>query len=682
MTAVTLLLMLVACLLTWAVCRWRSAAERRALGESLEARFQQRSAELRESNARLEREAAGHGRAVAALQDSEARFRQLVNHLDQVFWISSPDGQQVHYVSPAVEKITGRTWEAIARLPGGFFALIHPEDRPRIQGVHDRIIASGGFDEAYRILRPDGSLRWLWSRAFVIRDEAGQITQIAGIMEDISRYKAAETALRRLNAALENAVEGISLLDRQGCYRYVNNAYAQMLGRTPAAMDSLPWQATVHPGDHPRFLAAVRRMRDAGKAEAEVRAVRQDGSTFWKQVVMVRAVDEDGVSAGHYCFAKDITRRKQAEEALHASSAELRLITAQLPSVVWVTNAQLAITHIAGGAIAATGRRPEDYLGRTLYDLYADQGPDYPPIAAHVKALGGEAAGYERTIGDRQWEVRVEPLRDDTARIIGCLSLAVDRTEHKQAEARLRQMQEQLAHMARFYLAGKLAGELAHEINQPLGAITMYADIGQKWLQSQPPALGQLGRTLEQIADQAGRAGEILRRMSSLAVKAEPQRRAVDVNGLICDTLHLLEVRVRQAGITVRTGLAKGLPPVLADPVQIRQVVLNLANNAVEAMSDAAATGKVLGLGSARADAGTVTVTVTDSGPGLPAEALDKPFRPFVSTKPDGMGLSLVISQSIIETHGGRLWATRNPQAGMAFHFTLPVAGGGASDVF
>lgn len=248
-----------------------------------------------------------------------------------------------------------------------------------------------------------------------------------------------------------------------------------------------------------------------------------------------------------------------------------------------------------------------------------------------------------------------------------------DIAERKAAQAQAREQQAQLAHVMRVNTMGQLVSELAHEINQPLYAIANYAAACRETLAAGGEALPpDVVRWIEQIADQANRAGEIIRRVSSFVRKDPPQRQSSCVSDLLYDVSRLLELDARARACQIELSVSQPPPPVMIDRAQIEQVVVNLVLNAIEAMVQTSEANRQITITCATLPT-EIEVAVRDRGSGVDPTDRDRVFEPFFSTKPSGMGMGLAISQSIVEGHGGRLWATANPDRGMTFHFTLPL---------
>ena len=260
---------------------------------------------------------------------------------------------------------------------------------------------------------------------------------------------------------------------------------------------------------------------------------------------------------------------------------------------------------------------------------------------------------------------------------VGLLMLQQLRRKEKrrlQAEARALQHQAELAHVDRINTMGEMASGLAHELNQPLTSISTYCQAGLRIIAAPEDQPDKLSHALEQASIQAQRAGEIIRRMRRFTGKGVVRRKPMDINQVIKNAASFVETELNRKDINLILDLADDLPAAIADEIQIEQVILNLLHNAIEAMFAGGDNMRILGVSSQRTDVNTLQVTVCDTGPGLDAAAIDSIFDPFYTTRKDGMGLGLAISRSIIEAHGGQLWADSTPGDGTTFYFTLSVA--------
>lgn len=253
------------------------------------------------------------------------------------------------------------------------------------------------------------------------------------------------------------------------------------------------------------------------------------------------------------------------------------------------------------------------------------------------------------------------------------VAVARDVTDRRRAEEQARQHLQQLAHVSRVSSMGEMASAIAHEINQPLTAIANYASACLRLLRSGKAQAGEAQEAMQRVAAEAERAGEIVRKMRGFVRGEESQMALVEPGFLAAEVMRLAAAEARQSGVELRSEVEPGLPEVLADSIQIQQVLLNLVRNAVEAVDSGDGPRREVMLSARRAADGGVHFTVRDTGPGLPPGAIDKVFEPFYTTKPDGIGIGLPLSRSIADAHGGRLWASAERE-GAAFHLVLPTA--------
>jgi PAS domain S-box-containing protein len=259
-----------------------------------------------------------------------------------------------------------------------------------------------------------------------------------------------------------------------------------------------------------------------------------------------------------------------------------------------------------------------------------------------------------------------------TVRVVGTLQ---DVTDRRRAEQALKEAEAKLAHISRVATMGELASSIAHEINQPLAAIVNDGAACLRWLQRRPPALDEAKDSVQHIIGDANRASHVIARIRALLARKPSAKSQFDPNELVRDTIALVKGEIAGVGTTVNMELAAGLPSVVGDRIQVQQVLLNLLMNALEAMRPIKGRPREMTVASARGASSTVVIAVRDSGAGIPPELHDRIFDPFYTTKPEGLGMGLAISRSIIEEHGGQLWALESDgAAGATVQFTIPVA--------
>jgi PAS domain S-box-containing protein len=355
---------------------------------------------------------------------------------------------------------------------------------------------------------------------------------------------------------------------------------------------------------------------------------------------------------------------------------------------------RLAIDGIAGlvavltpnGELEAANRQLFEYFGRSLEELknWGTNDTVHPDDLSRILELVKRGIASEipfnfelrvrRFDGEYRWfENRHVPILDDSGRIARWYLLLTDIEDRTRALARFDQMQSDFVHMNRVSVMGELVASLSHEITQPIASARIYARAAQNFLNMQPPDLGEVREALAGIVGNAGRAGDIIDRIRDQIRKAPPRKKPFDLNAAIDEVVGLGRSAITNNRVRVQTRLCEGLFPVHGDRVQLQQVVLNLLLNAVEAMGSVEAAPREL-LITTRQDHTGVHVALHDSGPGIDAEHLDRVFNSFYTTKPSGTGMGLSICRSIIDAHGGRLWAEANEPRGTIFRFTLPAA--------
>jgi PAS domain S-box-containing protein len=272
-------------------------------------------------------------------------------------------------------------------------------------------------------------------------------------------------------------------------------------------------------------------------------------------------------------------------------------------------------------------------------------------------------------------ELTVSPLFDKSRKVVGASKIARDITAAKRAEAELRETRTELMRVARVTALGELTAAIAHEVNQPLTGLVSSGNACLYWLAAETPNLEAARRSIERMIKDADRAGEVISRIRAMIKKTPPQREPLSINDTIMEVMALTLAEVRRNHVLARAELSNDLPPILGDRVQLQQVVLNLVMNAIEAMSGSDKAHRKLSISSVRDEPNSVLVSVSDSGIGLDETSLNRLFDAFYTTKVDGMGMGLAVSQKIIQTHGGNLWAAPNVPQGAVFCFRLPAGG-------
>jgi PAS domain S-box-containing protein len=407
------------------------------------------------------------------------------------------------------------------------------------------------------------------------------------------------------------------------------------------------------------------------------RSVSGDGTPMYVRASGRPVFDANGEFRGYRGTGTDVTAIVRAQETLRESERSLRSAIDGIAGLVAIM--------APNGELDAINLQVIEYFGRSFEEMKswgtsdAVHPEDLPRIAEIFQRsiASGTPFQYElrlrRFDGEYRWfDNRAVPVREKSGRIVRWYILGTDIEDRTRALARLEQMQSEIAHMSRVSMMGELAASLSHEITQPIASARNNAQAALNFLDRQPPELGEVREGLACVVDDADRAGEIIDRIRDHIRKAPPQKSRFDLNHAIDEVIVLGRSATTKNGVSVQTRLTEGLFPVQGDRVQLQQVILNLVLNAVEAMSAVEAGPREVLIVSEPTDAHGVLVAVRDTGPGIDPEQVERVFEAFYTTKSSGVGMGLSICRSIIDAHGGRLWAEANEPRGAVFQFTLP----------
>jgi PAS domain S-box-containing protein len=585
-------------------------------------------------------------------------------------------GITLRYVNQAAEAITGYSRAEILAMP--FWELVHPDDRDL---VRERALArqrgeSVPWHYEVRVRRKDGSIRPAEFTLGIIEYEGKPA--VLGTAVDLTAQKAAAEQLRaserRFRALTENGSDIVLLADAQGGIRYLGASVERILGFSPEWLIGKDGLARMHADDRERVTAVYRKLSEepGSRASAVYRVQHRDGSWRWLESIGHNLLDDPAVG-GIIVNSRDVTDR---EEALAGYRA---LVEHSLQGLVIIQDGRVVFAN--PGVTDVTGYTQEELLAFGTEEQRAMiHATDAPAVwEKWQRRLRGDAHSPRtefrlvRKDGTVRW---LETYASDTEyRGRPAVQVAyVDISDRKEAEEAARRHQQELAHVLRRRTLGEMAAVIAHEVTQPLTAIANYAKGCAHRLRTNNTTPEQLLGALDEIAAQAVRAGEIIRRLRGFVRRGEPKRTTTHLNELVEEVIRFISAEAHERNVHLSVELAADLPPLLLDVVQIEQVVLNLLRNAFDAVTDEQAGGGQLVIRTGR-DGGDAVVSVRDTGPGLHPDVAGEIFEPFVTSKPGGLGMGLSICRSIVDAHGGRLWATPNdPHRGMTFAFTLPLA--------
>ena len=460
---------------------------------------------------------------------------------------------------------------------------------------------------------------------------------------------------------------------------YVSPSYERLWGRTLRDLygDPRHWIAGIHADDRARIEAAFADWMTGARADYDVeyRVVRPDGTTTWINARGTLIRDADGKPYRASGIATDITERKRMEKQIRAGEELWRATFDNNPTMYFMVDAAGTVLSINGFAAEQLGYSVAELRGRPIAEVVIEDDRETAnrQLARCLEHLG-QAVGLElrmvkkdgTVIWVRAWARAVNGPSGTPIVLVAC----EDISEAKGAEEALAAAEADLAHVSRVTTLGELTASIAHEVNQPLGAIGTNAAACVRWLAASN--LDEAKRCAEQIKADSVRAGEIVRRIRELAKKAPPRKQPLDAADVCREVVALARAELQRKHVALYVELPSDALPIVGDRVQLQQVILNLLVNAIEAVTGDEGPREVWVTGERNAD--QVTIAVRDSGPGLDPAITDRLFRPFYTTKPHGMGMGLPISRSIVEAHGGRLSAAPGEPRGALFRITLPTA--------
>ena len=457
---------------------------------------------------------------------------------------------------------------------------------------------------------------------------------------------------------------------------YVNRRLLEYLGLPLEDIMGWGWMDKVHPDDIAfKVQSWLSNLEATTSHAANCRFQGADGVYRWFNVRGEPLRDAEGQVQSWYGVLIDVDDQKKAEDASRESELKLREIIETVPSMLWSTAPDGEPTHINQRILDYSGLHLENFLNCGWKEFVHPD--DFPETArAFFSAIqAGEpykaVHRLRRADGQYRWHhARAEPLRDAQQRIVQWYGFSVDIDEGKRAENELRATQVQLARASQAATVAELSASIAHEINQPLAGIVASAQTCRAWLSSDPPNLPRAHAAIERIIRDGNAAADIIRRIRALFSQATPTKAFLYINEVIDEVRRLAQDELNRKGILIELDLAQALSPVLADRIQIQQVLVNLIRNGAEAMETVDSQAKRLIVRSQPSN-GFIIVEVCDYGSGL--TDLEKVFEPFYSTKQDGLGIGLTISRSIAQAHGGVLVARDNQPQGAVFSLTLPL---------
>ena len=659
--------------------------------------------------------------AADRLRASERSLRELTETIPQMLWSAEADGvvnycneRTLNYTGLSAEEVRGFSW----------LTAVHPDDVERATRAWLGSVTSGeAFQCEFRFRRAPDRYRWCISNAVPLRDLEGRVIRWFGTIVDLHDWREAREALHaiqtrqvavradvgmafgrkdRLEAILQECAESVvrhldaafariwtlsrdgrtlELRASAGLYTHLNGVHSRIaLGRFKIGTIALQQKPVLandiinDPRISDKTWAASEGMSSfagypllAGTRTLGVVAM------FSRRPLTTGAAEALGSTAD--LIAQGI-ERKNAEERLRASERELSLIIETIPGFVWCANPNGELNYLNRRILDYSGTNADDWarLGWTNF-LHPDDAERTTQAWAHAVATGQPHQAQcrlRRSDGVYRWfQVLGQAARDSAGEVARWYGLLIDIDDRKNVEEALRSSQARLSRAIQYATVGEFAAAVAHEINQPLAAVVANGQACLRWLAAQPAGIAKAQEAAERIVRDGKEAGEVVRRTRALFKHSAIERTELNLNEVIVEVVHLLTGETARGRIAVEMDLGEDLAPVVGDRVQLQQLVFNLILNAIEAMDSVVDGPREIFICSKQISPETVLVEVRDCGAGI--QDPDRMFEAFFTTKENGMGMGLAICRSIIDAHGGRLWAASSEGSGTTFSFTLPV---------
>lgn len=658
------------------------------------------------------------------LRESEAYLAEAQRLSHTGSWASTLATGDTRYWSDECYRVLGFDPDEGRPSFEAFLERVHPDDQAKVREMaetarRDKV----AFELDYRIVHHGAEIRDIHAVGHPVLSPSGDVVEFVGTVIDITERKRADEALRRSEAYLAEA-QRLTHTGSWACNMFTgelihsSQEHSRLYGFDPekGRPSFQDFVQRIHPEDRTRVLQAFESASRAGRDfDAHFRVVLPDGTTKYQYGTGHPLFNSSGDVSEFVGIVMDETERRRAEALREGESRILEMIARDAPqgeileTLVRVVEAQFAgllcsvlllgedgqhvrhgaapslpesyiraidglcIGPKAGSCGTAMYRREPvvvtDILQDPLWEPYRVVAESHglracwsTPILAHSgNALGSFAMYYREPRSPSPAEAQALKMATHLA------GIAIER---KQAEEELRQAQGHLAHVSRTTTMGELTASLAHEVNQPIAAAVTSASSCLRWLEGDVPNLDKARAAAMRIVKDGTRAAEIISRIRLLFQKGTPHWESVDVNEVIEEMIVLLRGEATRHSVLVRTELAPDIPLVMADRVQLQQVMMNLMMNGIDAMKAVNGT-RELGIKSQHGDGEQLLVSVSDTGVGLPPQQEDQIFNAFFTTKPHGTGMGLRICRSIVESHGGRLWAANNCSSGATVSFTL-----------
>jgi len=621
----------------------------------------------------------------------DANSRELVHSLPALVWTAGPDGQ-VDFLNRQWEEYTGLP--ASAGFGAGWEATIHPADQPSLLERLNAAMGTGTACEALaRIRRFDGAFRWFQFRVSPRVDQSGNIVKWFGVTTDIDDLKQSQDVAAQTEQDLIDRIPAsITVANANGEHIYTTSWGMTRPSAPPSVLRGLGFVSQLHPDEQDWVNAEwLRAVRTGETMELEHRLKRADGTYRWLHVRVAPYRDDGGAIMRWYGVLSDTDDQRKAEEALRRSEQGFRLLVEMIPALVarWTPDGQLDYVNQRLLDYFNTPPLEVDLIASVSTDSFRRQRLRIASIHPEDwdtwlrKCLRSLETGeplesthrLRRADGTYRWfHERVEPMRDDSGKISGWYAVGIDIHDSRVMEEALRAARHRLDVATQTAAIAELSASIAHEVNQPLTSVITNATMGLEMLDEAPPNLKGAREVTRRTLRDGTRAAEVLLRLRALFAKKNDFHLAlVNLNEAAREVIALSRDELQRTGAIVQTLFSSESDFVAGDRVQFQQVILNLVRNAAQAMEGVHDRPRRLTIATERRNDNFVYLSVQDAGIGIAPESFEKIFEAFYTTKNSGMGIGLSVSSTIIEKHGGRLWAEANQGPGTTFFVALPA---------
>jgi two-component system sensor kinase FixL len=617
------------------------------------------------------------------LNESRRRLTTLIGNLPgMVFRCRNDEKHTMEFVSKGCLELTGYSYEElIVNSAKDQIELIEPAARTKyLATVNSALEAGCQYSVEYELTTATGERKWAWEHGTGIASSEGKVVAIEGYIVDITARKHAELAQRASDTRFTDfgriAADWFWEMGPDLRFTYVSGRIGELLGISASDVIGKTREELYRDSVESRtvWVEHLKEMETHQPfSDFDIVWTRPDGTTCSISLNGEPQFGDDGSFAGYRGVGRDVTTQKRNE-------SQLRAFFELSPDAIVIIDNDRSIRFANTMASTLFDYSHKELIGRAISDLLPDVvwrrytgDKQAESVTSHTQKMGNELDLSARKSDGRLFpvEIGISPIEDAGKTLL--LATVRDISERKLYEEQERQRLLDHAHDARLSTAGELASGLAHELNQPLLAISSNCDTGLLIAKESPSIDAELVQILEENYAYALRAGQIIHSLRKLVQKAEPDQTPTDINTLIEGTCKLIASEANTARVRIRLELMEQLPLIVLDAVHIQQVLVNLERNAIESLSNTNTAVRTLVISSTLDPAGYVKVSVADNGQGVSDKIIDQIFDPHVTSRISGMGLGLSISRSMIETHGGQLWIDTDCTFGAVFHFTLPV---------